>query len=361
MNAALVGLRHPHSLSHLATLQALSEVETIAVCDEDPQAVEEVLNRQGEKIVASYTSLAEMLRHQEAFFAIAAVRNDKGLETFTSILAAGMHLMAEKPIGISSAETRSVMNAARTHSRLLSVCYMGRRNPVYRKMRDLVCKGILGPLISVEIRSIYTQVSKRTPGHWLFRKEFAGGGIVSWLGCHDLDRIRFITGEEITSVVALTATRSGEDIDVEDTASLAMSLSSGAIASLHMSYALAQSGEGYHNPAGNDVYLGLNGRLGRLCLRGFGADGTPRLTAESLHPSWSDAPKRSFEFTIGTSPAYGGVPGELFIRDFIDAAQGDGKLPATGADALQVARVTEGAYESSVTGNRVNIPMPGDD
>ena len=41
--------------------------------------------------------------------------------------------------------------------------------------------------------------------------------MISWLGCHDLDRIRFITGEDYATVSAQVATRSGEDIDVERT------------------------------------------------------------------------------------------------------------------------------------------------
>ncbi len=271
MKAALVGLQHPHALAHLGTLQTLPEVEAIVIWGESQKAIDNVLVQQGTKVEAAYTCLDSMLREYDAFFAIVAVRNDQGPAAFGAVMAAGMHLMAEKPVGRNAAETLQVMAAAERHNRLLAVCYQGRRNPVYRKMQAIVQRGLLGPLISTEIRSIYTQVNKRDPEHWLFRKAYAGGGIVSWLGCHDIDRIRFVTGEEIVSVMAQVATRSGEDIDVEDTASLSMSLSSGAIASIHMGYVLAQSGEGYHNPTGNDVYFGLNGRLGRLYLEGFGA------------------------------------------------------------------------------------------
>ncbi len=358
VKAALVGLRHPHSLAHLGTLQTLPEVDSIVICDEVPKAMETVLAQQAAKVEESYTSLHEMLSQQDAFFAIVAVRNDLGPPVFSAVMEAGLHLMAEKPVGRNPRETIQVIKVAKKHNRLLSVCYQGRRNPVYRKMRDIVRRGLLGPLISMEIRSIYTQVNKRDPNHWLFNKEYAGGGIVSWLGCHDIDRVRFITGEEVTSVAAQVATRSGEDIDVEDTASLSMTLSSGAIASIHMGYVLAQSGEGYHNPLGNDIYLGLNGQLGRLYLEGFGAGESSRLMVESLHPEWADASQRAFEFKIADSPAYGGVAGERFIREFIQAAQGTGTPPTTGADALQVARVTEAAYESSRTGQRVQIPGP---
>lgn len=358
MKAALVGLQHPHALAHLGTLQALPEVESIVICGESDRDLAAVKSRQSDKVEAYHTELDDLLREHSPFFAIVCVRNDRGPAHFQRVMEAGVHLMAEKPIGRDARETLEVMAAAERSGRLLSVCYQGRRNPVYRKMRDIVRRGLLGPLISVEIRSIYTQVKDRDPSHWLFNRAQAGGGILSWLGCHDIDRIRYITGEEITAVAAQVATRSGEAIDVEDTASLSMALESGAIASMHMGYILAQSGSGYHNPTGNDVHLSVNGRLGRMYLAGFGTGEEPRLYAESLHPDWADAPKRAFEFTIAPSPAYGGVSGENFIRDFIWAAQGSGLPPTTGTDALQVARVTDAAYESSRTGQRIAVEPP---
>ncbi len=357
MKAALIGLEHPHSLAHLATLQQLPEVDSIVLWGETAAAVHEAIDCQGDKVAGGYSDLDALLRDHAPFFAIVAVRNDQGPGMFGKVLSAGVHLMAEKPVGRHAGETQAVMGMAQQSCRLLSVCYQGRRNPVYMKMRDIVKQGLLGPLISMEMRGIYTQVSKRDPRHWLFDKEIAGGGIVSWLGCHDIDRIRFITGEEITAVAAQVATRSGEDIDVEDTASLSMTLASGAIASMHLGYILAQSGEGYHNPTGNDIYLGLNGRLGRLHLGGFGDSPASRLHVESLHPDWAAAPRQVFEFEVAQSAAYGGTGGEHFIREFIHAAQGKGKPPTTGQDALQVARVTDAAYASNNTGQRFEVEL----
>jgi predicted dehydrogenase len=62
---------------------------------------------------------------------------------------------------------------------------------------------------------------------------------------------------------------------------------------------------------------------------------------------------------LGDSPAYGGTIGEEFLRDFIRAAQALGPLPASGADALQVARMVDAAYESSRSGQRIAVTAPG--
>jgi predicted dehydrogenase len=118
---------------------------------------------------------------------------------------------------------------------------------------------------------------------------------------------------------------------------------------------LALSGGGYHNKAGYDTYIGLNGRLGRIHCT---STATPnQIYVESTHPTWAGAPQRTFHYTYAESPAYGGVYGEQFMRAFIQAAQGQGELPTTGEDALQVARVVDAAYESSRTGRRVDLDL----
>ncbi|MCB0116068.1 MAG: Gfo/Idh/MocA family oxidoreductase, partial [Caldilineaceae bacterium] len=196
----------------------------------------------------------------------------------------------------------------------------------------------------------------RNPQHWLFDSAKSGGGMLSWLGCHYLDIMRFVTGDEIVSVSAEIATRSGEDIDVEDVATLIVRFASGAVGSLHVGYTLALSGSGYHNKSGYDTYAGFNGGSGRMYWRAPGAPTS--LFVETVHDDWRDAPTREFTYTLGETPAYGGAAGEEFMRDFIRAAQGSGQPPAAGVDALQVARIVEGAYTSSREGRRVEIQLP---
>jgi predicted dehydrogenase len=131
---------------------------------------------------------------------------------------------------------------------------------------------------------------------------------------------------------------------------------SGAVGSLHAGYILGLSGGGYHNRAGYDTYAGFNGRLGRVT---WSTPSSPsHIVAESTHPDWAAAPWRTFDYTLAESPAYGGVSGEQFLRQFILATQGQGAPPTSGEDALQVARVVDAAYESSRTGRRFAVDFP---
>jgi predicted dehydrogenase len=354
LTAALLGITHPHALAHLQTLQALPEVEQIVLWDEDAAAVDSALQTQGQKVAQVFTDLDALLGRGDLGFAIVCVPTDVSAAICLRALAAGLDLLAEKPIGRHAAEVERVVVAAEQAGRQLGVCYQNRYHPISQQARAIVGQGLIGPIGGVEMRLLTTQVQFRDPASWLFRQASAGGGILSWLGCHQLDLMRYVMQDEIVSVAAEVATRSGEDIDVEDVAVLALRFRSGAVGSLHMAYALALRGGGYHNPAGYDSYTSFYGRGGRV----YWSHGDSRLRAESTHPAWAGAPTRVFDFTLPASPSYSGVHGEAFVRDFIRSIDQGSSPPASGRDALQVARIVDAAYESSRGGRRVEIVSP---
>lgn len=354
MKAALFGAGEPHTSAHLKTLQVLPEVESIVVWGDSPDKVNPL--QAEEKVSGVFTDLDELLGQKDIFFAIASVRGDIKPSLFSQLLDEGIHLMAEKPMGSSAAAVEELVQKADAAGLALGTCYQNRYHPINQEIRTLVADGAIGDLMSIEMRMLTSQPKFRTSSGWLFQKEISGGGMLQWLGCHYIDLMRYVTGDEIVSVSAEVATRSGEDIDVEDIAVLSMRLRSGAVGSLHTGYTMSLIGEAYGSHPGYDTYIGVNGRHGRMF---FDAQGQPgHLYFESTTEAWAGAPVKEYDFVVGESPAYAGVPGEAFIRDFILAAQGQGDGSATGKDALQVARVIDAAYESSRTGQRIDIEIP---
>jgi aryl-alcohol dehydrogenase-like predicted oxidoreductase len=230
-----------------------------------------------------------------------------------------------------------------------------RLHPCMEAARTRIAAGEIGALLSMEVRFLTTQVRFRQPESWLFRRAQSGGGILLWLGCHCLDLLHHVAGDEITDVGALMATRSGEAIDVEDTVALTLRFRSGAIGTFHAGYALAFSGGGYVNMAGYDSYLAFNGREGRIVW----PDLTPRLQIESRPPAGA-SPARDEVFAMPASTSYGGMVGDLFFRRFFAALRGAGAPPTTLADAVRTARLVEAAEQSAREGRLVRIaPPPG--
>ncbi len=251
---------------------------------------------------------------------------------------------ADVDLGVAQDATRVGMIA--------SVLYTRRFHPCVVAARTLAQSGSIGPLLTAECRFLTTQVKFRHPESWLFQRRHAGGGILIWLGCHCLDLLHHVTGDEITEIGALLANRSGEAIDVEDCAVLALKFRSGAVGTFHAGYTIAYSGQGYVNASGYDSYLGFNGRSGRIVW----PDLDPRLIIEGP-PGPNAAPRREESFVMAPSTSYGGVAGEELFRRFIAATQGKGPPPTTLDDAVRMARIIEAAADSAADGRFVTVKL----
>lgn len=348
LHGALLGLTHPHSGKLLATLNNLAEVGGIYLWENEPGAAQRLDIPPSRKVRLVTADLDAVLGRPEIDFAIVCVQTDQAAALARRVIAAGKHLLAEKPVGLDAAEIRGVMRAATRAGVQAGVLYINRLHPVIGEARRLVQAGVIGPLLSCEARLLTTQVRFRDPDSWLFRRRHAGGGILTWLGCHYLDLLWHVSGDPITAVAACEARRSGEKIDVEDSAALALQFRSGAVGTFHAGYALAHSGGGYLNSQGYDAYLACNGRDGRVVW--------PDINVPLLHIERPGRPAvREVRFRLRSSTSYGGTRGETFVRQFLAALRGAGQVPATLADALRTAEVLEAVHRSARTGRLTRV------
>lgn len=351
MKVALLGLSHPHSGILLDTLAGLPEITELCLWDADGAAVTRQLGNPQRKVIQVTSELDCVLSQTDIAFALVCVRHDQMLAVAGQVIASGHHLMIEKPAGLNAAEIVALQQQAKAADRVASVLYPRRLHPCMIAARQWVAGGGIGSLLTMEGRFLATQVRFRDPSSWLFRRSLAGGGILLWLGCHMLDLLHHVSGDEIVEVGARFAIRSGEQIEVEDCAALSLRFASGTVGTFHAGYTLAFSGSGYLNRTGYDSYLGFNGRAGRVVW----PDLNPKLYVESA-PATPGAPAgREETFTLPESSAYGGTFGETFFRQFIAATQGRGAPPTQLADALRTARVIEAAEESARSGRFVSV------
>ncbi|MCF3650466.1 Gfo/Idh/MocA family protein [Synoicihabitans lomoniglobus] len=353
MNVALLGLQHPHSALLLATFQELPEISRIDLWDSDPSVVANPPLPRCAKATAPTSALDAVLAQPDLTFVMVCVRHDQSAAIALQVIAAGKHLLIEKPVGLNAVEVQRVQAAADRAGVVAAVLYLRRHHPCIVAARELVNSGALGAPLSIESRFITTQVKFRDPASWLFNRAQAGGGILLWLGCHNLDMMQYVAGEEIVEVSAMMATRSGEAIDVEDTVSLSFKFRSGAIGTFNAGYALAYSGSGYDNVAGYDCYFAYYARHGKIVW----PDLVPRLLIERP-PRDGESPAREETFTMPPSQIYGARAGETFFAQFFAAMQGRADSPAPLSAALQTARIVEAAAESSRQGRFMPVASP---
>ncbi|MGV3722710.1 MAG: Gfo/Idh/MocA family protein [Actinomycetota bacterium] len=350
-NFALLGCAHPHSRGHLATLRTSPEVDHFWLWDPDLAAAEKLAEQAGPKLAGVTGDLSLALR-EEVEFALVCRPNDENPETVVAAARAGKHVLSEKPMATAAANLRPVLEEVRAAGISLGVCYPWRRHPAARDLHALIGRGVLGRLLATEARMVTSQVKFRDPSHWLFSRDRGGGGILHWLGCHYFDLLRFLTGEEVAQVTALTGTLNGYPLEVEDTAAVAMRWSSGALGTLTAGYALPRSGSGYFGAA-YDTYLAARGMDGNFRWSPTRADEVVQI--ESVHPDWAAAPERELRYHLEPSEAYGGSYGLEFMHAFIANARAGLPQGAGGEDALRVLEWVEAVYQSARTGSSVEL------
>jgi predicted dehydrogenase len=131
-------------------------------------------------------------------------------EIALAALAAGKHVLCEKPLANTVAEAREMTRAAaRAQTRgVRAMCgFNYRRTPAVALMRQLIADGRIGELRHV--RAVYLQdwiIDPQFPLVWRLRREVAGSGALGDIGAHIVDLTQFVTGQLIAKVSALTET-----------------------------------------------------------------------------------------------------------------------------------------------------------
>jgi predicted dehydrogenase len=295
---------------------------------------------------------------------------DTHAEIALAALAAGKHVLCEKPLANSVAEAREMAAAAsvaQVHG-VRSMCgFNYRRVPAVALMRQMVADGRIGTLRHV--RATYLQdwiVDPAFPLVWRLRKEVAGSGALGDIGAHIIDMTQYVTGQSIAAVTALTETfvssrplpesssglsaSSGSEfgeVTVDDAALFLARLDGGAIAT----YEATRFATGRKN----GIRVELNGSLGSLVFE------FERMNELSFYDATLPESDQGFSRILVTEPTHPYMaawwpPGHLIgyehsftheMRDLIaDIAAGSDPAPSF-ADALQIQLVLDAVSRSA--------------
>lgn len=334
----------------MKTLEVLAEVESVHLCGVAGADLD-ALGGGSSKIASTGDPVEAVLARPELDALIVCVRNDLCPALLEAAVAAGKPVLFEKPGALRAGDLRRIAGLARERGLTLGTFLNWRGHPIVQEIRDALRGGALGRIMAVEARMVTSQVRYRDPGHWLFRRDTAGSGILSWLGCHYLDLLCYLLDDRVSEVTALVGQQNPEQIEVEDTACVALRFAGGVLGTLHAGYLLVGSRAGYHSAA-YDTFIGLRGTEGyvRLPL----SDGMA-YTLVSEASGWAAGGKRERRFELPTSPAYGGPSGEAFVLNYLRAARAGRTALSPIEAAVHVLEIVEAALESSARGRAVRL------
>jgi predicted dehydrogenase len=320
---------------------------------------------------SSTTNWREVVERDDIDLIDICTPGDTHAEIALAALAAGKHVLCEKPLANSVAEAREMVAAAaaaQAHG-VRSMCgFNYRRVPAVALMRQMVAEGRIGTIRHV--RAVYLQdwiVDPEFPLVWRLRKDVAGSGALGDIGAHIIDMTQYVTGQSITSVTAMTetfvksrplpaassglsasgdATQRGE-VTVDDAALFLARLDGGAVAT----YEATRFATGRKN----GIRVELNGSLGSLVFE------FEQMNELQFYDATEPGPEQGFRRILVTEPSHpymsawwpAGHPigyEHTFtheVRDLIEAI-GAGADPAPSfSDALQVQLILDAVSRSA--------------
>ena len=190
LNMAIAGVGRI-GITHAAAMAQVENVKFMAVVDPNESLGREVAAKFG---CDYYRSIPELAARPDIAAVNICVPEEHHLSAAKEAAAAGKHILIEKPLAKTFAESMEIIDLAKAHGVRLMVAQTCRYVRQYRKLRNEMQAGRIGELCQVCIRRFAPRGSM----------EYVKGrvSILYYIGIHDLDAIQWVTGHKITSVFA---------------------------------------------------------------------------------------------------------------------------------------------------------------
>lgn len=315
-----MGARHAQNLSG-----AVAGAKLVAVADPDEAAVRRVGDELG--VAGVYTDYRELLARDDVEAVVIAAPADTREEMIAACLAAGKHMLCEKPVAHDLPAARRVAKMLEGAEVTFQLGFMRRFDPAYVRAHRLIREGVIGRPVFIRL------VSRDAEGPPL---GFVGGsgGLFVDSSVHDFDLARWLMGSEVERVYALGGTfvypEYAEHGDI-DVGAVSLRFAGGAIG-LHDN--ARKSGYGY------DIRTEVLGTDGAIQIGYLNQDSVVLLKKD--RPSCDYVP----DFLARFADAY-----RLELQHFIDVLR-KGGTPAVGVEdgvrALEIAAAARASLESGL-------------
>ena len=182
----------------IPAMQAGRYCEMVAIASRDRARARAVADQLG--MAKAYGSYEELLADPEIEAVYIPLPNHLHVPWSIRALEAGKHVLCEKPIGLSSAEGQSLLDAARQHPRMkVMEAFMYRHHPQWQRARNLVCEGAIGELRTIQAFFSYYNAE---PENIRNQAGIGGGGLMD-IGCYCISLSRFVFAAEPQRVLGI--------------------------------------------------------------------------------------------------------------------------------------------------------------
>lgn len=237
--ALRVGMIGCGEIAYSATARALkaaSGARLMLVMDVDPALAASMGRAYG---VPHTADLQEVLHNPQIDAVLISTPHDQHEPITVAAAAAGKHVMCEKPIACTVEQANRMIEACEAGGVQLGINMVTRYEAVTRAAHELVASGAIGRITGLNAHFTIRKddaywdggFTGRSQSPWRRFWKSAGGGVLMINMVHELDRLCFVSGLDVVSASAESATLA-TDVEVEDTASVTYRFGNGALGSI---------------------------------------------------------------------------------------------------------------------------------
>lgn len=185
--------------AHIEAARRLGYVEFKTLCEKDADLAH--AKAESLHIPHSTGDVDALLSDPEIEVVHNCTPNHLHFEISKKILAAGKHVVSEKPLAMNSAESSALVELAEKAGVVHAINFNYRYYPLVQEVRQMAKDGRLGDVY--HINGSYTQdwLFLETDWNWRLQPELSGDSrAIADVGSHWMDLIQFVTGRRITRV-----------------------------------------------------------------------------------------------------------------------------------------------------------------
>jgi predicted dehydrogenase len=321
----------------------ISRCDLTAVCDPAPEKFARFPNAKG------FTHSQELVRSGAVDAVLITTPHYDHTTIGIDALQHGLHVLVEKPISVHKADAERLIAAHRDPKQVFAAMFNQRTDPYYRKVRELIQHGELGPIRRVIwiITNWFRPEAYYKLGTWRATWAGEGGGVLLNQCPHNLDLFQWLFGMP-KRVRGFCAFGRYHDIEVEDDVTAYFEYTDGATAVF-----VTSTGEA---PGTNRLEVAAEN--GRLVFENdalvFTKNETPmtEFSRTATKPFAAPATTES-RFTF---PDHGGQHVEV-LQNFVDAILDGTPLIAPAAEGIHSVELANAILFSSARNQTIELPL----
>jgi predicted dehydrogenase len=325
----ILSLAHHHGEAYISNLRQMDNVKLVGVADDDPLRGQTIAAQNKAQYFHTYEDLLEA----KPDGVIICTENNRHRALVEMAAAHGIHILCEKPIATTLDDAQAIVEVCQKADVLLMTAFPMRFSVPLLEIKARLDNGDFGDVYCFNATNQGELPTKHRS--WFVDPELAGGGAIMDHTVHLVDMLRWFSGSEVESMYARSnRIFHAEEVQVETGALEMLTFKNGIFATIDASWSRPQ-----YWPTWGGLTFEMVTQRGAVMVDAF---------RQNLNVYRHDWQRSSWSY-------WGSDMNQAMIRDFAGAIRDNRPPRVTGMDGLRALEATLAAYESTRTGETVQV------